>query len=128
MITRQQLEGQWNEIKGKLKEQWGELADLDLRQFEGNTEQLVGAIQQKTGATRERIERVLEEIAAETSIRSEQLAESARQYSQRASEMFQEQCARAEGVVRERPMQSLAAAFGAGIVAGLIVSLGFRSR
>ncbi len=38
------MKGQWNQVKGKAKEQWGKLTDDDLKRAEGNRDQLVGAI------------------------------------------------------------------------------------
>jgi len=39
------IEGNWIELKGKVKEQWGKLTDDDLAQIQGQREQLVGRIQ-----------------------------------------------------------------------------------
>lgn len=55
------LQGDWNLIKGKIKEKWGKLTDDDLTQINGKREQLVGFLQKKYGVTRERIE---EELSA----------------------------------------------------------------
>ena len=49
MINQQTLLGNWNEIKGKLRSNWGSLTDDDLTIIDGNVDQLVGAIQRKTG-------------------------------------------------------------------------------
>jgi uncharacterized protein YjbJ (UPF0337 family) len=43
-MNKHQIEGNWNEIKGKIKEKWGDLTDDDLDRIEGETDQLVGAI------------------------------------------------------------------------------------
>lgn len=51
--------GKWNEIKGKVKEQWGDLTDDDLDRIEGQRDQLIGAIQQRYGKAREEAEREL---------------------------------------------------------------------
>jgi len=34
MITREELKGRWNEIRGQIKQKWGQLTDDDLRQAE----------------------------------------------------------------------------------------------
>ena len=39
------IEGNWNQAKGKVKEQWGKLTEEDLAQIQGQREQLVGRIQ-----------------------------------------------------------------------------------
>jgi uncharacterized protein YjbJ (UPF0337 family) len=48
-MNREQLEGSWNVMKGKVREQWGRLTDDDLDVIHGRVEQLVGAIQQRYG-------------------------------------------------------------------------------
>lgn len=49
------IKGNWNILKGKLKETYGELTDDDLTYSEGQEEQLIGKIQQKTGKTRDEV-------------------------------------------------------------------------
>jgi uncharacterized protein YjbJ (UPF0337 family) len=51
------LKGKWHEIKGSVRERWGELTDDDIERANGNAEKLAGVIQQKYGQARERIER-----------------------------------------------------------------------
>lgn len=50
------LKGKWNEIKGKVQEEWGELTNDDLDRAEGNRDQMVGAIQQRYGIAKEKAE------------------------------------------------------------------------
>ena len=45
MVTQDILQGNWEEIKGKLRKKWGQLTDNDLAQQVGNVEQLTGLIQ-----------------------------------------------------------------------------------
>ena len=49
------IKGNWNVMKGKLKEEYAELTDNDLMYEEGNEDQLLGNIQKKTGQTKEAI-------------------------------------------------------------------------
>jgi len=49
MINEQVLQGNWNEIKGKIRSKWGQLTNDDLQSFDGNVDRLVGLIQRKTG-------------------------------------------------------------------------------
>ncbi|HTZ75737.1 MAG TPA: CsbD family protein [Candidatus Aquilonibacter sp.] len=48
-----QLQGQWKQAKGKIREKWGKLTDDDLEVIAGNRDQLVGRIQERYGITRE---------------------------------------------------------------------------
>lgn len=49
------LKGNWNELKGKIKQQYGELTDDDLVYEEGKDDELVGRIQKKVGKTKEQV-------------------------------------------------------------------------
>ena len=51
------FEGKWKEMRGQLKEWWGELTDDELEQANGNAEKIVGLLQQKYGYTREAAEK-----------------------------------------------------------------------
>jgi uncharacterized protein YjbJ (UPF0337 family) len=47
------IKGNWNEIKGKLKQQYGQLTDEDLVFAEGKEDELLGRLQKKTGKTKD---------------------------------------------------------------------------
>jgi uncharacterized protein YjbJ (UPF0337 family) len=49
------IKGNWNEIKGKLKQEYANLTDNDLQYQEGKEEELMGKLQQKLGKTKEEI-------------------------------------------------------------------------
>jgi uncharacterized protein YjbJ (UPF0337 family) len=63
------LKGQWNELKGRVKERWGELTNDDLDRIEGRRDQLVGAIQQQYGRARDEAEREVERWETEQGLR-----------------------------------------------------------
>ena len=63
------LKGQWNELKGRVKERWGELTNDDLDRIEGRRDQLVGAIQQQYGRSRDEVEREVERWESEQGLR-----------------------------------------------------------
>lgn len=50
------LKGQWHQVKGEIKNQWGKLTDDDLNQIEGNGEKLVGKLQERYGYAKDRAE------------------------------------------------------------------------
>jgi uncharacterized protein YjbJ (UPF0337 family) len=58
------LEGQWNQLKGEVKQQWGKLTDDELDQIEGSRDQLVGKIQEKYGRTRMEAETEVDDFIA----------------------------------------------------------------
>jgi uncharacterized protein YjbJ (UPF0337 family) len=139
MVTQQTLEGSWNEIKGQLQEKWGQLTDDELQNAKGNAKQLVGLIQRKTGQAREEVEKYLDWIVADGQSAVQRGTEAAQQFAQQAgaqaqevyhqaSERVQQGFHSAERAVARRPVESVAVAFGSGLIAGVIVGLVLRSK
>src|SRR5262249_8987125 len=60
------LTGQWNQLKGKAREKWGELTDDDLDVIQGQSEQLVGRIQERYGLARDEAERQVQDWLEDT--------------------------------------------------------------
>lgn len=56
-MNNDRSEGNWKQLKGKVKEQWGKLTDDDLTIIEGNQEQLAGRIQERYGVARDEAEK-----------------------------------------------------------------------
>jgi uncharacterized protein YjbJ (UPF0337 family) len=54
--------GRWNELKGKVKQQYADLTDDDLLYAEGKEDELLGKIQKKTGKTKEEVEDWLDKL------------------------------------------------------------------
>lgn len=48
------VSGGWKELKGKVKEKWGELTDDDLTQIQGKRDQLEGRLQQRYGYAKDK--------------------------------------------------------------------------
>ncbi len=59
-----EIKGDWNIIKGQLKQKWARLTDHDLQFAEGRQEELLGRIQKRTGETREAIEKAIKEFCS----------------------------------------------------------------
>jgi len=53
MTTKLEFKGGWNEVKGKLKQKYGQLAEDDLVFAEGKQDELLGRLQQKLGKSKE---------------------------------------------------------------------------
>lgn len=157
MVTRQQLEGKWNEVSGRLKEKWGVLTDDDLSRAEGSVERLVGVIQQKTGRGREEVEQFLDSVVSGTkqsidrlASNAKEFASNAKEYAATAKDYANEYAAQAsdavrrgyeqaeesvtagyqeaQRVVRRNPVESVAISFGAGLLSGVLVALMLRDR
>jgi len=56
-MNKDQAAGQWKQIKGKVKEQWGKLTDDDIDVIAGKRDQLVGKIQEQYGISKDEAEK-----------------------------------------------------------------------
>lgn len=56
------LKGNWNELKGKIKQTYADLTDDDLLYEEGKDEELLGRIQKKVGKTKEEVKDWIESL------------------------------------------------------------------
>jgi uncharacterized protein YjbJ (UPF0337 family) len=56
-----QIEGQWKQLRGNVKEKFGKLTDDDLNQIAGRRDQLVGKIQERYGIAKEEAQRRADE-------------------------------------------------------------------
>ncbi len=61
-MNAQTLKGNWNELKGKLKQKYADLTDDDLLYAEGKEDELYGKLQQKLGKTREEVQKELDSL------------------------------------------------------------------
>lgn len=61
-MNAQTIKGNWNELKGKLKQKYADLTDDDLLYVEGKEDELKGKLQQKLGKTKEELERELDSL------------------------------------------------------------------
>lgn len=58
-MNSDQLKGNWHQIKGKVKAQWGELTGDDIDKIDGEYEQFLGTLQERYGKSREAAEKEL---------------------------------------------------------------------
>jgi len=139
MSTQEKVMGNWNQIKGKVKQHWGQLTDDELSEVEGNIDQLVGLVQQKTGEGRQQIERFIQQLSDDAGGAFTQATEAARHYAGQATDALRgasdqirergmEGYEEAQRMVRNRPAESVAVAFGTGLVIGLVVGMMASSR
>jgi ElaB/YqjD/DUF883 family membrane-anchored ribosome-binding protein len=139
MVTAQRIEGNWNELKGKLQKKWGRLTDDVLSHFHGGMNELSSFIERETGESRKEVEKYLDELSSQGQSMYESAASSARDYSQQAAKTISETSRQAmdqlksgyshtEDLVHNRPMESVAITFGAGLAIGVLVGLLLRSK
>jgi ElaB/YqjD/DUF883 family membrane-anchored ribosome-binding protein len=137
MVTREELNSRWDVIKNRLMHNWRELSAAELSRFDGSPSQLISEIQQKTGASWNEVESFLANVMRDGRSASQKVGSLAEQYGEEASQIAREgydQVASATAeyskkfarTVQRRPMESLAVAFGIGILTGAVVL--FRNR
>ncbi len=61
-MDNSRISGNWKEIKGKLKQQYGQLTDDDLKYAEGKEEELVGRLEQKLGKSKDEVRNMLDKM------------------------------------------------------------------
>ena len=131
--------GRWNEVKGILMEKYGQISGDELTRAQGDVNRLIGIVQQKTGAARDEIEQFLEKsldsatgvasrLADTTASYANEAMDYARQNYGQVSEAAQQGYEVTRDYVKRSPLESVAIAFGAGAMAGLLVALLMQPR
>lgn len=139
MATAQKIEGNWNEMKGKLQKKWGRLTDDALQNFHGGMNELASYIERETGESRKEVEKYLDELSSQGQSLYASAASTARDYTQQAAKTISDTSRQAmdqlktgysqtEDLVQNRPMESVAISFGVGMAIGVLVGLLLRSK
>ena len=58
------IEGDWKQISGKVKQQWGKLTDDDVTKLNGKREELEGALQARYGYTKDQVKKEIDDWSA----------------------------------------------------------------
>lgn len=61
-MNKLRLKGSWNEVKGKLKQKYGQLTDNDLTFAEGKDEELLGRLQNRLGKSKDDLRKEIENL------------------------------------------------------------------
>jgi uncharacterized protein YjbJ (UPF0337 family) len=56
------LEGKWKQLRGEIRQRWGDLTDDELDQIAGKRDKLVGKLQEKYGYARDEAEQQLDDF------------------------------------------------------------------
>ena len=59
------FKGQWNQLKGRVRREWGKLTDDDVDQIQGNAEILIGKLQERYGRSKDEAARDLDRFLEE---------------------------------------------------------------
>ena len=135
-----QVEGNWRQLKGSAKAQWGKLTYADLMQIEGRREQLEGKIQERYGYTKERVRKELDDwyrsiasdlresagelssqidaIRADLQSLTSTVARLASKQIDRAQDTAVEAVQQADQAIRRNPLNAIAIALALGFLFG----------
>ena len=58
---REMIEGNWKELSGKVRHEWGKLTHNDVEQVKGNLEVLAGKIEERYGTTKAEAKKQIEQ-------------------------------------------------------------------
>jgi uncharacterized protein YjbJ (UPF0337 family) len=61
-VNQDIFQGRWTQIKGKVREKWGQLTDDDFTQIAGQKDQLVGRVQERYGLAKEEAQREVDDF------------------------------------------------------------------
>ena len=61
-MNKLSIKGNWNEVKGRLKQKYANLTDDDLMFAEGKEEELYGRLQKRLGKTKDELKKEIESI------------------------------------------------------------------
>jgi uncharacterized protein YjbJ (UPF0337 family) len=61
-MNKLQIKGSWNELKGKIKQQYGNLTDDDLVFSEGKEDELLGRLEKKLGKSKDQVRQMIEKL------------------------------------------------------------------
>lgn len=139
MVTKEDIQGNWNSFLGGVQKKYSEITGDDLASVKGNIQQMAGVIQRKTGQAREEIEKYLQSLSSDASGTINHVSEMASNLAGKANEGLresynyvadksQEGYDVAKETVRDKPVETLAIAFGIGVVAGLVAGASVFGR
>jgi len=64
VMNSEQIKGNWNQLKGKVREKWGKLTNDDVEAVQGRSEQLQGKLQERYGIAKEEAKKRVDEFFA----------------------------------------------------------------
>jgi uncharacterized protein YjbJ (UPF0337 family) len=128
------IEGNWKQMKGTVKEQWGKLTDDDLTLINGRRDQLEGKIQERYGFAEDQARKEIEDwyrsiesdlaeqieaIRADIQTLTSTVARIANKQIARAQDRAIEAANDADDAIRRNPLSAVAIALGLGFIYGV---------
>lgn len=105
-MNKKTFKGKWRQMRGAIKEEWGQLTDDEIQSLQGRADRLLGLLEERYGYTRQKAE--------------EEIGRFLKKYGYRRPSRRQQMMTWAMRLIRRRPIWSMAvvvfAAAGAGIL------------
>lgn len=127
MTTKQQASGQWKQIKGAVKEKYGQLTDDELSKVEGDRDQLIGLIQQKVGAARSEVVKFVSQVYESCGESCSSFAQQASEYAEATGQRLRQGYEQSTETVVRHPLESVVSALGIGVVIGIAIGYSLAS-
>lgn len=139
MVSQERLEGNWKRVLGAVTEKYAQITGDDLQRVQGNVEQLIGLLERKTGKSREQIEAFIDNCCQSGESAMNRVSGAAAEYADMAGRAVRDNYQRLSGEaqrgyeysvrsMQRRPLESVAIALGAGMLAGLALGITLLGR
>jgi len=71
-MNKDTFQGNWQQLKGKVRQQWGDLTNDDIERMKGTRQELSGILQKKYGYEKDRIEKEIDKFLAKNGINNDE--------------------------------------------------------
>lgn len=120
-MSNAQLKGNFEQIKGKVKEQWGKLTDNEIDSLKGNWDQLAGKLVERYGMAKDKAEQAANDFLKSVNGNSGDIKEQIMQTVEHAKENIVQASDTLVSYVKENPIPSILIALGAGALLALLM-------
>lgn len=127
-MNQAQLQGNWQQLKGKVREQWGKLTQDDLSETQGNAEKIIGKIAERYGIEKEKAQikfnQFLEKVDEKTEGKAKEAAMNLFGWLGMAGDKLSSFAKTCEKFSKNKPMATLGIAAVVGALVGMCFSHG----
>ncbi|SRR5579883_1342235 len=110
-MNEKMAKGNWNKLKGKIQEEWGDLTDDDFDKAGGDVKQLIGNISERYGAAKEKVEEKINQFMEDTEGYAKKIPQQLEKIQQNSSKTLQ-----------QHPLATLGLTALAGVVFGFLLA------
>ncbi len=124
-MNERKIKDNWQQLKGQIRKEWGNLTDNDIDKGKGDIQQLIGTISERSGTAKEKIEEKFDQMVSELrgnsnesdSANAKQLFKKASKNIEQPLEEIQQTSAK---FVQQHPLATLSIAGLIGVLAGVL--------